>query len=222
MNILQIIVDVILALIIGFMVFLGVKRGFVKSFFKSTKIFFVIIVTILIGSLVVTLCQNLFVKSWFEGTISEKFVEKAANMPEISDFNDLKEEIPAFVQNLLPIEELEKDFADLSGNATDIARAMGEKVEGSLIGMVSSVIGYILAFVVSFIICTIAILIIEKIWEMPVLGWLNHIAGVLWGIASAYLWSSVAVFVIALIFGSEFVNGTALTRLVYNIGLFTF
>ena len=50
MGALKIIIDVILALVIAVLVFLGVKRGFVKSFFKTTKLFFVILLTILIGS----------------------------------------------------------------------------------------------------------------------------------------------------------------------------
>ena len=219
---LNIIVDVIIALIIAFTVFLGVKRGLVKSFFKSTKIFFVILVTILIGSFVVTLCQNLFVNSWIEGTVSDVLVENAEAAEGAFDFETFKNGIPSMVSNLLPMEELKNDFETLSGNKTEIARAIGEKIEDVIISIVSNAIGYVLAFVLSFIICTIAILIIEKIWEMPVLGWLNHLAGVLWGVASAYLLVSVLVCIIAVLLGNDFINSTVLTKLIYNIGLFTF
>ncbi len=222
MTTLQIIADVIVGLIIALMVFLGVKRGFVKSFFKSTKIFFVILVTILIGSLVVSLCQNLFVNSWFEGTVSDKLVERAESLEGELDFAWVKESVPVVFANLVSMDELEKDFSSLSGNKTEIAREIGEKIEDAVIDVVSNVIGYVLAFVLSFIICTVAILIIQKVWEMPVLGWLNHLAGVLWGIASAYLWTSVAVCIIAWIFGNDFVEGTLITNLIYKIGLFTF
>lgn len=222
MNFLQIIVDVVMALIIAFLVFLGIKRGLVKSFFKSTKIIFVILVTVLIGSLIVSLCQNLFVNSWFEGRISERFIEKETQMSKITDFDDLKEEIPKVLQNLLPMEELEKDFANLSGNSTDIARTMGEKIEASLIGIVSNIIGYILAFVLSFILCSIAILLLEKFFELPILGWLNRLGGVFWGLANAYLWTSFVVCIVALIFGNEFIEGTMLSRIIYYFGLFTF
>ena len=219
---LNIIVDVIIALIIAFLVFLGVKRGFVKSFFKSTKIFFVILVTILIGSLIVTLCQNWFVNSWFEGTVSEKLVERAEATDGVLDFETVKSGVPAVLVNLLPIEELEKDFDALSGDKVEIARQIGEKIEDALVSIVSNAIGYILAFVLSFIICTIAIFVIEKVWEMPVLAWINHLGGVLWGIASAYLFASVLVCILALLLGNDFINSTVLTKLIYNIGLFTF
>lgn len=222
MTALQIISDVVVGLIIGLMVFLGVKRGFVKSFFKSTKIFFVILVTILIGSLIVSLCQNLFVNSWFEGTVSDKLVEKVESVEGELDFATIKESVPSVLVNLVPMDELENEFSSLSGNKTEIAREIGKKIEGTVIDVVSNVIGYALAFVLSFVICTVAILIIQKVWEMPVLGWLNHLAGVLWGIASAYLWTSIAVCIIALIFGNEFVEGTLVTNLIYKIGLFTF
>ena len=38
MNLFQIIVDVVMVLIIALLVILGIKRGLVKSFFRSTKI----------------------------------------------------------------------------------------------------------------------------------------------------------------------------------------
>lgn len=222
MDSLQIIVDVIMALVFALMVFLGIKRGFVKSFFKSTKIFFVIIVTILIGSLVVSLCQNLFVNGMFEGKISSILVEKAQESGESFDFASIKDGIPAILRNIVPMDELEQHFSTLSGSSVDVARAMGEKIEALVIDVVSNVIGYILAFVISFILCTIVIFIIEKIWELPVLGWINTLGGVIWGLASAYLTTSILALAVAFIFGDSFVDGTVLTKILYNIGLFSF
>ena len=218
---LKIIVDVVLALVIALLVFLGVKRGFAKSFFKSTKIFFVIIVTILIGSLVAMLCQNLFVNGMFDGKISDKLVEKVNSLDGEFTFETITEGVPGVVKKVVPMDEIEEYFSTLSGNKDEIARQIGAKIEGVLIGIVSNVIGYILAFVISFIICTIAIFVIEKFCELPVIGWLNHLGGVLWGIANAYLVASVLVCIVALIFGNEFIDGTALARILYKIGLFT-
>ena len=222
MNGLQITVDIVMALIIVLMIALGIKRGLVKSFFKSTKLIFVILVTLLIGSLIVSLCQSLFVNSWFEGTISERFVEKQMQTSNVVDFDDLQGEIPAIYKNLLPMEELEKDFDSLSGNTFDAAKTIGEKMEDMLSTVVSNVIGYVIAFIISFIFCTIAIIIIDKIFTLPVLDWLNRVGGVFWGLANAYLTTSVLVCIVALIFGNDFVNGTIITKAIHYIGLFTF
>ncbi|MBO5714817.1 MAG: CvpA family protein [Clostridia bacterium] len=222
MGVLKIIVDVIVVALVALLVFLGVKRGFVKSFFKSTKIFFVILVTILIGSLVVSLCQNWFVDGWFDGKVSGALVEKAQKIDGELTFEALTESVPALAKKIVPMGEIEEYFNTLSGNKVDIANQIGTKIEDIAIKVVSNVIGYVLAFVLSFVICTIAILIIEKVWELPVLGWLNHAAGVLWGVANAYLVTSFVVCIVALIFGNAFIEGTVVARIIYKIGLFTF
>ena len=222
MNLFQIIVDVVMVLIIALLVILGIKRGLVKSFFRSTKIIFVILVTVLIGSLVVSLCQTLFVERMFEGKISDRLAEKAEATEGSIDFDTLKREIPAFVRNMLPMDEIEQNYENSSGDSVEKARAIGERIEEAIASVVSNIIGYVLAFILSFIICSIAILILEKIFELPVLGWLNRIGGVLWGLANAYIWVSLAVCIVVLIFGNEFIEGTILSKYIYYFGLFTF
>ena len=222
MGLLEIIIDVVIVALVALLVFLGVKRGFVKSFFKSTKIFFVILVTILIGSLVASLCQNLFVNDWFDGKVSEVLIQKVENIDGEITFESLTSGIPYLAKKLAPMDEIEGYFNTLSGNKLEIAKEVGEKIENTVIQVVSNVIGYVLAFIVSFIICSIVILIIEKVWELPVLGWLNHAAGVLWGVANAYLVTSFVVCIVALVFGNAFIEGTVVARIIYKIGLFTF
>ena len=222
MGLLKIIVDVVVVALVALLVFLGVKRGFVKSFFKSTKIFFVILVTILIGSLVASLCANWFVEGWFEGKVSGALVQKVEKIDGELTFETLTEGVPAIAKKIVPMGEIEEYFNTLSGNKVEIAEQVGTKIEDIAIGVVSNVIGYILAFILSFVICTIAILIIERVWELPVLGWLNHAAGVLWGVANAYLVTSLVVCIVALIFGNDFIESTVVARIIYKIGLFTF
>ena len=222
MELLKIIVDVVIVALAALLVFLGIRRGFVKSFFKSTKIFFVILVTILIGSLVASLCQNWFVEGWFEGKVSSVLVEKVEEIDGEFTFEALTSGVPAIAKKLVPMDEIEEYYNTLSGNKVEIANEIGTKIENIAINVVSNVIGYVLAFVVAFIICTIAILIIENIWELPGLDWLNHAAGVLWGVANAYLVTSLVVCIVALIFGNAFIESTVVARIIYKIGLFTF
>ena len=222
MEILKIIIDIIIVMICVFSVFLGIRRGFVKSFFKSTKLLLVILVTMIIGSLVVSLCANSFVGGMIEGKISDKLVLRAEQSGAEFNFEMLEESIPEVVKNIVPMQEIEQHFVASSGNNVEVARSTGEKIEEVLIAIASNVIGYILAFIIAFIICSFAIWLIEKFFEFPVLNWVNHLAGVFWGIASAYLVSSFIACVVALILGNEFVNGTLITRIIYNIGLFSF
>ena len=219
---LQIIIDLVMALIIGLLVFLGIKRGFVKSFFKSTKIIFVILITMIIGSLVVGLCQNAFVNGMFEGKISEKLVAKAES--DVANFGveQINDELPAIVKNIIPMSEIEEYFEKLPGDSVEKARAIGEAIEDALIGVVSNVVGYMISFAIAFAICTIAIFVIDKVFSLPMLNWLNRIGGVFWGVANAYLTTSFLVCIVALVLGNDFVNSTFVTKFIYYIGLFTF
>ena len=115
MNIFQIISDILIVLIIALSLILGVKRGFVKSFFKSTKLLLVILVTFIIGSLIVTVCQDLFVDKMFEGKISEKLVSQAAQTEGEFGFEAVEKEIPTIVQNIIPMDDIEKHVSTLSG-----------------------------------------------------------------------------------------------------------
>lgn len=222
MNIFQIIIDVIMVFIIALLVILGIRRGFVKSFFRSTKIIFVILITVLIGSVFVSLCQNMFVGQMFEGKISDKLVERAEKDSANFGVEQIQDELPAIVKNIIPTNEIENDFLTLSGNNVEKARAIGEKIEKTATSIVSNVLGYVIAFIVSFIVCSIGIIILEKIFSLPVLSWLNRLGGVFWGLANAYLTTSLIVCIVALVFGNDFVNGTIVTKTIYYFGLFTF
>ena len=222
MNILQIIVDVIMVLVIAFLMFLGVKRGLAKSFFKSTKIVFVILLTLLIGSLVVSLCQSIFVNDMFEGKISDKLVARAEKDYENFGIEQIKDELPSFAKKMISSDTIDNEFSNLSGSNTEKARAIGEKIENTMISVVSNVVGYIIAFIISFILCTIGIFFVQKFFELPALNWLNRIGGIFWGAANAYLTTSFLAFLVALIFGNDFVNGTIITKAIHYFGLFTF
>jgi hypothetical protein len=222
MNTFQIILDVVMILIIGITMLLGIIRGGAKSFFKSTKFIIVVLVTMLIGSLIVTLCQNLFVAKMFDGKISDKLVAQAEQVGGEFTFETVKAGIPNILQKVVPMDEIEQQFTSLSGNEVENARAIGKHIEGIVINIVSNITGYVIAFILAFIVCSIAILLIEKLVEIPSLKWLNRVAGILYGIVSAYFTTSIIAIIVAIIFGYEFIDGTIITKFIHNIGLFGF
>ena len=222
MNIWQIICDVIIVLIVAFSVLWGYKRGFVKSFFQSTKLLLVILATFLIGSFVVALCQDAFVEPMIEGKITDKLVARAEQNEGEFGFEIVEDEIPTIVQNLIPMDNVEQYFETLSGDKTEVASAIGTRIEGVLINIVSNIVGYILSFIVAFTVLSVVIWLLDKFFNLPVLNVANRLAGIIWGVASAYLTTSTLVCIIALVFGNEFVIGTIVTKLIYYIGLFSF
>ena len=217
----NIFIDIILLALALFILVRAVKRGFVGSVFKLSKILVVLLVTVLLGGIVANICSDLFVSSWFEGTISSQFVETAAQSAEKVTSQSLIDSLPVFFRNVISPDTLNQQFADFSGGVSELAVSLGEAAESAVIGAVSSVIGYVITFVLALILLSLVGWILEKFVELPVLKQINKILGFVWGIAYAYIFVSVAVCVIGFFVDDSFVASTYVLRFFESIGLFT-
>lgn len=222
MNQWQILLDVIMVLVIVIIVLVAIKRGFVKSFFRSTKLIIVILITSLIGSLFVGVCRDYIVNDLIEGKITQALVQKAEESGDSFDPQSLHQSLPAMAQGLISQEDIEGYFESLEGNGIELAQNIGIKIEEAVIDMLSNTLAYLLTFIGVYIICTILVLLLEKFCTLPVLNEINKILGCVWGLSIAYIVVSVTVVVLDLILGNEFIEGTVVTRVLYNIGLFTY
>ena len=104
----QIICDVAMLVIIALMIIIGIKRGFVKSFFKSTKMLIVILVTVLIGAILVAPCKENITNGMFEGKVSTLLVQEVEKSGAQLDADALKSELPATLVGLVPMDEVEE------------------------------------------------------------------------------------------------------------------
>lgn len=221
MNKWQILLDILMCLSLAGFVFLGIKQGFIKSFFQYTKLTIVIIITMLLGAYLVGFCQEQFVSPRLEDKVSAVLVEKAESAGESLKYEDLTSGLPSIVKKVLNARVFKSYFESLKGSAVEVADKLGEKIENVAISVISKIMAYFITFVLAYVLCTILIIFIERIFELPVLNGLNKILGSVWGLSHAYVFLSFAACVAMLLFGSDFVEGTIVTRLIYKIGLFT-
>ena len=206
---------------IALIVFFAVKQGFIKSFFKYTKIIVVIAITAILGSYLVSVCQEKIVEDYFEGKVSRVIVSKAEQYGEKFTFEDIQNEIPAKIRKVVPMKTMKKYYDSITGDGVEAARKLGEKVEDFIITTTSKVIAYLGTFILSYILCTIIVAILDKTCELPVLNGLNKFLGFLWGFSHAYIFVSFAVCIAVWVWGGDFVNGTRISRFIYKYGLFT-
>lgn len=221
MNGIQIALDALMVIVVALTVFITVRRGFVKSFFKSTKFLLVIILTVLLGSCLTDVFRDAFVGEWFDGKISSALADKVQESGETLELDALIDELPGIVAKIVPADEIREYAASVSGSGADAAREIGVKIESALSTAVASVLSYAAVLVISFVLCTVLALVLDGIFKLPVLNTLNRIMGFLLGGAYAYALLSVIVCVAYLIFGAELIEGTLITRVIYGIGLFT-
>lgn len=221
MNKWQILLDILICLSLGGFVFLGIKQGFIKSFFQYTKLTIVIIITMLLGAYLVGFCQEQFVAPRIEDKVSAVLVEKAESAGDSLKYEDLTSGLPSIVEKVLNARVFKSYFDSLKGSAVEVADKLGENIENVAISVISKIMAYFITFVLAYVLCTILIIFIERIFELPVLNGVNKILGSVWGLSHAYVFLSFAACVAMLLFGSDFVEGTIVTRLIYKIGLFT-
>lgn len=217
----QIVLDLLMCLSSAAIIFFAVKQGFIKSFFKYTKMLIVIILTIVVGAALVGVCSDHVVEPALDGKVSNILVNKAEQYGDGFTFETLTEDIPSVVKKIVPMSKIEAQFDKLSGNGVEVADKLGEKIEGVAISIISKIIAYFGTFVFAYIGCTIGVKLLEKSCEIPVVGGVNRILGFIWGAAHAYVFVSLAVCFVVLIMGGDYVEGTKITRLIYKFGLFT-
>ena len=93
-------------------------------------------------------------------------------------------------------------------------------------------LSYVLVFLISYILLTVAVFVIDKIFELPVLNVANKILGFALGIFCAYITLSVASSVASVIFGffgeqllgqtaEQIIESSYIYRFFINFGVFS-
>ena len=221
MRIYGIMADLIMIAVIVYIIVMSVKQGFAKSFFKCTKMLIVILITSLLGSLLVGICREAFVTDMVDGRVSNVLVEYVERHEDDISFEALSEKVHPLIKRIVPMQRLEKYYNSISGNTAEVAQKIGEKIENLLIDIVSKIVAYIIMFVVVYVIVSIIVVIIEKFCDLPMFTKLNHVLGFVWGVSHAYVVVSFGACIAMLILGSDCIEGTFVTRLIYRFGLFT-
>lgn len=217
----QIALDIFMCLSSAAFIFFAVKQGFIKSFFRSTKMLIVIIITLALGSFLVGVCSQHVVEPMIDGKVSAILVNKAEAYGSDLTFEALTEDVPGIVKKVVPMSKIEAQFDRLTGSATDIADSLGGKIEGVAISLISKIMAYFGTFVCAYIGCTIGVKLLEKSSKLPVIKGFDKVLGFIWGATHAYVFVSLAVCAVVFVMGGDYVEGTVITRLVYKFGLFT-
>lgn len=220
-QILAILVDIAAVAVVAIYVFIAVKQGFIKSFFKYMKMTIVIVLTIIIGANLVGVCEDYIVKDRFDGKIASVISSKLEQHVGDIDFSVVTDSIPDGVKGFLPMEKVENYFNSLEGDAKEVAQKIGQKIENTAIELISKIIAYIATFVIMYIACSLGILLLEKWVELPVFKGINKIFGCIWGLSHAYVFLSLAACVLMMVAKDSFIEATFIAELLCKYGLFT-
>ena len=198
-NTTAIILDILFVLVAALFIYVGVKKGFIKSLIQSAKLLLTIVATYFLGSPVAAFIKEKFVFQkvydfWYE-KIDSVYQSASATTEE------LRATVESAPDILLAPEKKAEILASLSEES---GAAMVESVSNSIAtpfaDVISNVIGYALTFVLAFVILTVAAWFLTKIAErIPFIGTANRILGGVFGAVLGIIILMIAAVIIGFI-----------------------
>ena len=220
MNPTALILDVLFVLVAAIFIFVGVKRGFIKSLIQSAKLILNIVITYFTGSFVATFLKDNFIyKSVYDfwyGKVNGVYQDATASL----DVESLRTTVESAPDFLLAPEKKAEILASLSEESgTAIVESVSTNLANPVADVISNILGYALTFVLAFILLTVAAWLLTKIADrIAFIGTANRILGGVFGA----LVGTIVLMIIAVIIGFLDVEGavyphTAIVKLLGSI-----
>lgn len=214
----QLVIDILLIVIFGLLVFRGWWRGFMKSVLSLGRLILSLVITILFGSAFAAWIDEKFVNPPVFEKVYAKFSDIAAEVTASAEggVDALVEKIPEAFRGYLDLEAV-----DPTAEINALVEQWSHTVADSISKVISTVIGYILLFVIAFVVLTVVIFIISRFSKLPAIKTVDKLLGLVVGIVSG----AIAVIFISVILGAilgvvgqaEIVEGSFMLRLFSGI-----
>lgn len=214
----QLVIDILLIVIFGLLVFRGWWRGFMKSVLCLGRLILSLVITILFGSTFAAWIDARFVNPPVFEKVFAKFSEVAAEVTASAEggVNALVEKIPEAFRGYLDLESV-----DPTAEINALVEEWSHTVADSISKVIATVIGYILLFVLAFLVLTVVIFIVTRFAKLPAIKTVDKLLGLVVGIVSgvvAVIFISVILSAILGVVGQDaLVEGSFMLRLFAGI-----
>ncbi len=214
----QFVIDILLIVIFGLLVFRGWWRGFMKSVLSLGRLILSLVITILFGSVFAAWIDEKFVNPPVFETVFKKFSEVAAEVTASAEggINALVEKIPESFRGYLDLESV-----DPTAEINALVEEWSHTVADGISKVIATIVGYVLLFVLAFLVLTVVIFIVSKVAKLPAIKTVDKLLGLLVGIVSgafAVIFISVILSALLGVIGQEaLVEGSFMLRLFSGI-----
>ena len=214
----QLVIDILLIVIFGLLVFRGWWRGFMKSVLSLGRLILSLVITIVFGASFAAWIDAKFVNPPVFEAVFKKFSDIAAEVPASAEggIDALVEKIPEAFRGYLDLETL-----DPTAEINALVEEWSHTVADGISKVIATVIGYILLFVLTFLVLTLVIFIITRFAKLPAIKTVDKLLGLVVGLfsgAAVVIFISVILSALLGIFGQEaLVEGSFMLRLFSGI-----
>ena len=177
------ILDILFVLVAALFIYVGVRKGFIKSLIQSAKLILTTIITYFLGSPVAAFIKEKFVfqkvyDSWYEKI--NGIYQQANETLNIDEFKATVESAPEILLNSEKKAEILESLSEESGAA--LVESVSTSIAHPIADGISNIIGYALTFVVVLILLTIGAWLLTKIADrIAIIGTANRILGGVFG-----------------------------------------
>jgi uncharacterized membrane protein required for colicin V production len=206
--------DVLLVAVLGFFLFLGWRRGFAGSVLKSGRLILTMVITLSCGSAFSSFMDRV----WIHPPVYERVHARFTTMADAAGgrVDTLISQIPAVFRSYL-----DAGAAERTQDMHRLADEWSQSVSDGISGVISSVIGHILLFLIAYAALTLAVVLLKRLTNLPVIGTLDRLLGLALGLVGGGLTAAfVAVILGAMLRiagNDELLEQTLLLRTVYSL-----
>lgn len=214
----QLVIDILLIVIFGLLVFRGWWRGFMKSVLSLGRLILSLVITIVFGASFAAWIDAKFINPPVFEAVFKKFSDIAAEVTASAEggIDALVEKIPEAFRGYLDLETL-----DPTAEINALVEQWSHTVADGISKVIATVIGYILLFVLAFLVLTLVIFIVTRFAKLPAIKTVDKLLGLVVGIfsgAAVVIFISVILSALLGIFGQEaLVEGSFMLRLFSGI-----
>lgn len=214
----QLVIDILLIVIFGLLVFRGWWRGFMKSVLSLGRLILSLVITIVFGASFAAWIDAKFVNPPVFEAVFKKFSDIAAEVTASAEggIDALVEKIPEAFRGYLDLETV-----DPTAEINALVEQWSHTVADGISKIIATVIGYILLFVLAFLVLTVVIFIVTRFAKLPAIKTVDKLLGLVVGIFSgaiAVIFISVILSAILGVIGQEaVVEGSFMLRLFSGI-----
>ena len=178
-------------------------RGLIRSLMGAAKTVLAIVVTYLFGDTVSSWLYLSFIQPVVHGYVHTRLEEAIASGELSSGLAKLVNEMPRWLQKLLELfhVDIEPLLQDMAEQRFEEIEALAFRIADPLAEFFSSVVGYAAVFLIASLLLSVAVWILGKIADLPVIRKCDRALGLILGVICAVLYSSIYVLLVYAVLG---------------------
>ena len=199
----QYFLDISLVAVIAVTVILYWHRGLIRSLMGAAKTVLAIVITYLFGETVSSWLYLSFVQPVVHSYVHTRLEEAVASGELSAGLTQLVSETPRWLQKLLELfhVDVEPLLQDMAEQQFDQIEALVFRIADPLTEFFSSTVGYAAVFLIASLLLSVAVWILGKVADLPVIRTCDRTLGLILGVICAVLYSSLYVLLVYVVLG---------------------